>query len=277
MFGPGSLIGFVLPFVTLLAFVSGGILYVHTNNSASSVRTHQVKSVRQTPAKTPPAEKPATLDTFSSVIANAKDSVVKITGTGCGYDLSGTGFVVAPDLVITNAHGVAGVSSPYVHDSTGSHEATTVFFDPKLDIAVLRTDDLAGHPLTLDVPTAGLTVAGTHNGDHDVMLGYPGGGDFSAKLADISDELSAETSDIYGNPNDIRDVYELNADIVQGSSGSPLIQQNGLVAGIIFGMSPTESRFGYALPASQFFGEVERAKSLHDPVDTQTCTVDAGG
>lgn len=255
--------------------LASGFLYMDTSGKAGAPAHHSL-STHKTPAKVAPAKKPVTLDTFSAVIANDKDSVVKITGSGCGYDFAGTGFVAAPDLVVTNAHGVAGVSSPHVMDSNGSHEAIPVLFNPKLDFAVLRVDDLAGHPLTLDVPTAGLTVVGVHNSDHDVMLGYPGGGDFSARLADIRNELSVETPDIYGNPNDIRDVYELNADIVQGSSGSPLIQQDGLVAGIIFGMSPTENRFGYALPVSQFFSEVEHAKSLHDPVDTQACAADIG-
>jgi uncharacterized membrane protein required for colicin V production len=65
-------------------------------------------------------------------------SVVKIEGQGCGGIVEGSGFVVSNGMVVTNAHVVAGISTPYVVDSNGTRTAVAVWFNPDLDLAVLR-------------------------------------------------------------------------------------------------------------------------------------------
>ena len=49
-------------------------------------------------------------------LARAAASVVRVTGTAyeCGGNLSGSGFVIAPDRIVTNAHVVAGVDEPII-------------------------------------------------------------------------------------------------------------------------------------------------------------------
>ena len=76
-------------------------------------------------------------------------STVKVSGLGCGGIVQGSGFVAGPDLVVTNAHVVAGIASPVVQDTNGTHDATPLVFDPATDIAVLRAHDLAGPELAL--------------------------------------------------------------------------------------------------------------------------------
>lgn len=256
--------------VAVLALTADG-LYVRLRGPSASAKAASFKPVSAT---TPtPVTQPTVFD--PAVLVNRdKASVVKVTGSGCGLVFAGTGFVVAPGLVATNAHVIAGTDAPQVIDGQGAHPAVPVLYDTKLDFAVLRVGGLDDAPLPLDSAAANVTVAGLHNGDHDEMLGYPGGGVFGSGPAVISDEFEADINDIYGNPNDDQDIYVLNADVVEGDSGSPVIQQNGLVAAIVFARSPNEAGKGFAVPTSQFIGEVRQAQSLYTAVDSSKCLND---
>ena len=79
-------------------------------------------------------------------------STVKILGTACSNEQEGSGFVVGPGLVATNAHVVAGESNgnTQVVLDDNAYNATAVFFDPAFDLAVLRTDAPLGPALTID-------------------------------------------------------------------------------------------------------------------------------
>lgn len=246
-------------------------LYTLTKSKVNpSVDHSQVKESE--PTEVTQVQKPLTLNDYSSVINKERGSVVKITGYSCGYDFSGSGFVVAPDLVATNAHAIAGISTPQVSDSNGNHEATTVLLDPKLDFAVLRVSGLAGKPLALNQSSSNaVDWVGSHNGDHDVLLGYPDGGSFKAVLAVITDEYDADISDIYGKSSGSRDIYTISADVVDGDSGGPLVQQNGQVAGIVFGVPDTGKDSGFVLPTTDFYSEIQHAKQLYEPVSNQAC------
>ena len=88
-------------------------------------------------------------------------STVKIVGGACGLTQEGSGFVVGPDLVVTNAHVVAGVRSPEVYrHRTARTLLTPVLYDPVLDIAVLRVPGLSEPVLNLDPKSVGRGAAG---------------------------------------------------------------------------------------------------------------------
>ena len=74
----------------------------------------------------------------------AAASVVKILGTACGLGVAGSGWVAGDDLVVTNAHVVAGEDDTRV--LPGGREpgrpAEAVWFDPRNDVAILRVDGL---------------------------------------------------------------------------------------------------------------------------------------
>ncbi len=92
----------------------------------------------------------------SDVVAAAK-SVVRVTGIACGLGVEGSGWIVRPGLVVTNAHVVAGIGTPRVdrRDGTTSRPATVVAFDERNDIAVLRVPGLGGRPLRVMQPERG--------------------------------------------------------------------------------------------------------------------------
>lgn len=88
---------------------------------------------------------PATADASVRAAADAgRPSTVRVRGTGCGAAVGfGSGFVVAPGFLVTNAHVVAGFDRLTVQDTAGSHDAEPILVDPALDVAVLSAPDLA--------------------------------------------------------------------------------------------------------------------------------------
>ncbi len=204
------------------------------------------------------------LGSFSDVVAKDKPSVVKLEGLGCGGVVEGSGFIATNDLVVTNAHVVAGVKNPYVVDSNGQHSATAVWFDPNLDLAIMRVDALVGDPLVIDTAQVSRDTAG-------VVMGYPGGGPFTAGTAVVLDQFTAQGRNIYGTGNTERDVYELSAHIIPGNSGGPLIDQAGNVIGVVFAESTSYRDVGYALSTAQIASALKQAQAENRVVGTGSC------
>lgn len=191
-------------------------------------------------------------------------SVVKIEGVGCGGIVEGSGFVVSNGIVATNAHVIAGIAHPYIYDSNGSHAATVIWFNPNLDFAVLRASNLAGKPLSIDPNIV-------KNGTGGAVLGYPGGGPFSASTAAVLNEFNATGRNIYNTGNTTRSIYELKANVIPGNSGGPLILQNGEVDGVVFAESTTYSEVGYALTSNQIIASINLAKAQNTVHSTGSC------
>ena len=207
------------------------------------------------------------VDTGSDPLTAAAASVVRISGTAyaCGQNQSGTGFVIAADRIVTNAHVVAGVPAPVVEAPDGQAlDGRVVYFDPERDLAVVAVDGLSAPPLDLGGPLAA--------GDDAVVDGYPFGGPFStgpARVLAVSTEL---IENIYGTRSSSREVYTLAADIRPGNSGGPLLTTAGDVAGVVFGRSATDAHLGYAMTNTELAPVVRQAATLTTPLQPGTCT-----
>lgn len=204
---------------------------------------------------------------FSGVIASSKASVVEIDGRSCSGLAVGSGFVAAPGIVITNAHVVAGMLHPFIEDDNGRHKARIVGFDPDLDIAVLRADNLAGTSLTILDSTI-------PNGTSAVALGYPGGGPLTASPAAVIDTITAISPNIYNEGSDKRQVYALKADIEPGNSGGPLLDTKGQVVGVIFARSTTYNQVGYALSTPAVQQVLNHALAVPSSGQSARCAVE---
>jgi len=191
-------------------------------------------------------------------------SVLKIEGRGCGGIVEGSGFVVAHNLVATNAHVVAGVAHPIVFDHGAQHTAQAIWFDPNFDFAVLRVDHLNETPLAL---SAGIAA----NNTPSVVMGFPGGGDFSAQAAAIIDEFTATGRNIYNQGVTNRDIYEIKATVIPGNSGGPIVQADGSVIGVVFAESTTYNDVGYALTMPKVVSEIHQSQTQNQPVSTGSC------
>ncbi len=204
------------------------------------------------------------LGDLQTAVDRDKASVVKLEGQGCGGVVEGSGFVVGPGLVATNAHVVAGIHQPYVIDSNGTHRGTVIWFDPNLDFAVLRVSNLAGSTLVISAShvTPGTAAA---------VLGYPGGGSFTASTAAVLDEFTASGRNIYDSGTTTRAVYEIRATVIPGNSGGPLVDKDGSVIGVVFAESTTYQHAGYALTTAQVTSEINQAAAQNQPVSTGRC------
>jgi S1-C subfamily serine protease len=201
---------------------------------------------------------------LQAAIDKDKGSVVKFEGIGCGGVVNGSGFVIDSDLVATNAHVVAGVSRVYVRDSSGQHSGTVVWFDPELDFAIVRVNNLAGTPLLIknDLEPNGTTGA---------VLGYPGGGPLTAGGAQVIDHFIARGRDIYNRNVTERQVYSLAAQVIPGNSGGPIIADDGTVVGIVFAESTVYENVGYALTTAQTASAINQAQAQNRAVANGVC------
>ncbi|WP_104167226.1 MarP family serine protease [Cryobacterium sp. N22] len=211
-----------------------------------------------------PALPEAQLD--SAALDTAAASVLRITGNAvaCGQSQSGSGFVVAPERVMTNAHVVAGVTEAVVEvPGAGALTGDIVYFDPVDDLAIIAVPGLAAAPLTLQ---GDLAV-----NSEGVSLGYPFGGPFDSDPARVMSVGSMLVADIYGQSPTDRAVYTLAADVQQGESGGPLLNVDGRVAGVIFAKAANTANVGYALAMSEVAPVVAQADGLSATVSSGTC------
>ncbi|MBB1245437.1 MarP family serine protease [Streptomyces durbertensis] len=204
----------------------------------------------------------------AAAVAAAQRSTVKVEGVaavdGRRQGQEGSGFVYAERRVMTNAHVVAGVSEPTVRvGGVGPrYRATVVYFDPEIDVAVLRVPDL-------DAPT--LPFAGpASRGDAAVVAGYPQNGGLDLRAATVAGRTSARGQDIYGSSVVTRDIHPLRGLVRPGNSGGPLLTTGGEVYGVIFARSVSDPDTGYALTAEQVRTAAERGNTATEPVSTGT-------
>lgn len=205
---------------------------------------------------------PAGSAAVQSAVTAAGESTVRIEAVGCGIISTGSGFIVRDGLVMTNAHVVAGSTTVKVVDTTGRHRAELVYFDPDIDIVILRTPKLQGKIL----PIADRNY---ERGQEAVVLGFPGGGEFHAEPAGIMRIMKARGYDIYNKHQVDRNIYELRANVVHGNSGGPLVLADGTVIGMVFASAQNESGYGYALTGPEIAQALTRVGN--NKVSSQQC------
>jgi S1-C subfamily serine protease len=213
-----------------------------------------------------PAPDPAVLD--SQGFLAARSSVVKIQGVApsCQRSIEGSGFVISPQHVLTNAHVVAGVTEDQtVTTDTGSHyNATVVFYDPQIDVAVLYVPGL-------DLPS--LHFAGPADpGDNAVVAGYPlDAMDLHTVAARIGGVQNAEGPNIYETSTVTRQIYEIRAVVESGNSGGPLLSPAGTVDGVVFAAAVGVNDTGFALTAAQVSADAAAGEHMTSAVSTSSC------
>lgn len=202
----------------------------------------------------------------SAVVQRAREQVLKITGDApaCSRRIEGTGFVFAPERLMTNAHVVAGVRNPRVEISPGrTLDARVVLYDPRRDVAVLAVPGLGRTPLRF----GGTAPAGADA----IVVGYPQDGPFSAVSARVATRQTARGRDIYQQGTVTREIYSLRARVRPGNSGGPLLSTTGAVYGVIFAAAADDPSIGYALTAAEVAGDAMQGATATTSVSTRGC------
>jgi S1-C subfamily serine protease len=181
-----------------------------------------------------------------AVVAAARPSVVKIRGVApsCQKVLEGTGFVVGPNRVMSNAHVVAGSDSVTIEVDGQTLDASVVSYDPEEDISILDVPNLPSAPLQF-------AEAPAKTGTDAIVMGYPGGGDFVATPARVRETIELNGPDIYRKATVNREVYTIRGTVRQGNSGGPMIDRSGKVLGVVFGAAVDDADTGFVLTAKE--------------------------
>ncbi|MGZ4520953.1 MAG: MarP family serine protease [Mycobacteriaceae bacterium] len=212
-------------------------------------------------------EAPDTALQSSDVVQRTRASVLKVRAVApsCSRGLEGTGFVIAPQRVLTNAHVVAGSNKVAVETAKGQLTATVVLYDPQSDLAVLDVPKLAA-------PVLSFAPAPATTGESAIVLGYPLDGPYTATAARLRSEIALRGPNIYDTDTVLRDVYTIRAQVRSGNSGGPLIDPNGFVLGVVFGAALDSTDTGFALTAKEVSSEAAAAPGLTQAVGTGACT-----
>ena len=142
---------------------------------------------------------------------------VRAESDSCRQAQVGSGWVVAPGRVATNAHVVAGAEriTVSVRGTGRERAARVVAFDPRRDVAVLDVRDLTAPALQQG--------AELDTGAEAALAGFPGDDGLWVGAARVRDVMRARGADIYGEPAVTRRIYSLRAEVRRGASGGPVI------------------------------------------------------
>ncbi len=199
----------------------------------------------------------------------ASHSVVRVLGTACGLAIEGSGWVAAPDEIVTNAHVVAGEQDTTVQ--VGGHSpnllAQVVAFDPRDDVAVLSVPGLGLSALSF--------VSDPREGEGGAILGYPENGPFDARSARIGRTQTVLTDDAYGHGPVHRLLTPLRGLVRPGNSGGPLVDGSGQVLTTVFaGTVGGGPRGGYGVANATVAQVLEQARAhaaTGQSVSTEGC------
>ena len=283
---PGLLAGMVL--VWLLGVMLGRLPLVGLSNSVTDARIVQALTRTLPPVPAVFAEFDRHIDPnaqplvavqpkprsdfdyapadVTQAAVKAEASMVRVTSFSCGGIVSGSGFAVGQGLVATNAHVIAGSKRPIVKYRGNSYEATPIYFDANLDVAVLRAKGLPAPVLPLASANIGLdtTVA---------VLGYPGG-NYHVEPGIVRDTMATAGASIYNRGAFGRGIYVVQAHVDYGNSGGPIVMANGQAAGIVYSKSPDAPDVAYALTSVHVASALRRAEHSHTRVGTGACVVE---
>jgi S1-C subfamily serine protease len=202
----------------------------------------------------------------NGAVRAAARSVVRVVGTACGLGVEGTGWAAGSDLIVTNAHVVAGENDAAVEigGNPPALPARPVLFDPHDDIAILRVPHLGLRALALAADTAPGTPA--------AILGYPLDGPFDIEAGRLGQTETVNTEDAYGNGPVQRDIATLRGLVRPGNSGGPMVNDRGEVVATVFAaIVGSNTRGGFAVPNRLVGAALKRARATRGAVGTGAC------
>ena len=182
-------------------------------------------------------------------VVRASKSVVRVTGIACGLGLEGSGWVVKPGLVVTNAHVVAGIERPRVVRPAGGRSRR------RSSHSTSRTTSPC---CALRASARAPFVASAERGVPVALVGYPRNGPLTRTPARLGGTADVLSRDAYGRGPVRRQVTAIRGVVEPGSSGGPGIDAQGRVRTTVFARRPRETG-GYASRSSWFEGDLPSA------------------
>src|SRR5579862_2302927 len=205
-------------------------------------------------------------ETFPTLVSQVRTGIVRIQATDCRNGDLGTGFLIAPNLVATVDHVVAGAATIELSTGGSRHRvaATVIGADAGQDVALLRTArPIAGHIFTLArrAPRLGEGVA---------AFGFP----FALPLTVTRGSVSGLGRTIPIDGQQRSDMVQTDAAINPGNSGGPLISvDTDEVIGLVDLGSTKANGIGFAVSAHIAEPLIRRWQQLPQPPPPPACNV----
>jgi S1-C subfamily serine protease len=165
------------------------------------------------------------------------------------YTPGGTSFVIDPrGYLVTNFHVIQGAKNVAVENGGQAYKAKVVFTNSKNDIAILKIEDEDFKPFS-SIPYS-ISKAPGKLAESIFTLGYPkedivyAQGYLSSKTGYHSDTLAFQI-EIAANP---------------GNSGSPILNKNGEVIGVLNGRQKNAEGFTFAVPGKYIYNALAELK-----------------
>ena len=194
----------------------------------------------------------------------AGSRTVRVSSIACGYGVEGSGWVAAPNLVVTNAHVVAGGTVTRVQPGGMGPRwrAEVVFFDDKNDVAILRVAGLGLDPMPLAGPKVGEATA---------VLGFPQNGPLDVRPARTGTTRRVISGDAYSRGPVQRTVTSFRVYVRPGNSGGPVVNGDGEVVATIFASRADSNDSAYGIPSRLVQRRLAAAAGRTEPVSTGGC------
>ena len=194
-------------------------------------------------------------------------TIAVVDGEVVGFG-HGSGFAVASDRIVTNAHVVEAAArypgnvlvSVVPSEGDKAYQARLVAVDPAKDLALL---EFAGARL----PPLSVFTGPIQEGDQTVALGYPGNVDLATarSAADYITPVSPVRSQgVFSGRRSLMgtEVMLHTANIARGNSGGPLLDECGRVLGVNSALTRGEegdAPFGFAIAERELLGFLREA------------------
>jgi uncharacterized membrane protein required for colicin V production len=194
----------------------------------------------------------------------ARSRTLRVSGVACGYGVEGSGWAAGRNLVVTNAHVVAGETATRVQVGGVGRRlpAEVVVFDEKNDIAVLRVNRLGLTPLRLAAPRIGETAA---------VIGFPQNGPLDVRPARTGETRRVTSGDAYNEGPVERIVTSFRVYVRPGNSGGPAVNGDGEVVSTIFASRTDSNRAGFGIPSQLVRRHLQLAAERRVAVSTGEC------
>jgi serine protease Do len=193
-----------------------------------------------------PAENSTSLSA-EQIYRRAEGSLTLVKARGLEASRVGSGFAVGGGSVVTNEHVVADASKitvePTASRGTGPAAARLVADRPAVDLALLRSEiDMEGLPLgKFEAVTVGQPV---------FVVSNPKGLE-----ATFSEGIVSSIRSRNGNT-----VLQITAPVSEGSSGGPVLNEEGKVVGVVFAVREGGQNLNFAVPVSYVRKLLRRAR-----------------
>ncbi|MFC5268148.1 S1C family serine protease [Kribbella qitaiheensis] len=194
-----------------------------------------------------------------------RTGVARLQVATCSASGSGSGLLIAPNLILTAAHVVYGAKSITIALDSGAaggdsaiRQAQVVALDRSADLALVRVDKpMTGHVFRL-------AKGDPEIGDRVALIGYPfGDAHLSARFGYIGDlDRTEHFPDDEGHRVAVSNLFTTDAAMNPGNSGGPVITPDGTVVGVVSGKRTwvdertTAEGTGWAVSAAKNSGRI---------------------